>query len=353
MAFDVQFFEQLCRSPGPTGHEGPVRRTLRDRIASLAHAQSDPIGNLWAEIGPADGPHMMVAAHVDQIGFVVTYVDEHGFVGFATVGGVDHGLLPGRDLVIHGASGPVDAVVGLKPIHLVPTKEEVGKAPELHEQYLDIGAADRDAALARIAIGDPITFAPRFIELSPGVFATQAADDRAGVYAAFRALELYAAAPGRTRFTALGTVHEETTSLGAKTHAIRTRPDCVVIVDVDFASDYPGAEARKMGGEIKLGAGPVLARGTGSNARLFELAVEVARAEAITFQVKAAPGSMSTDADELMAAGAASLSLSLPLRYMHSPFEVVCGEDLEAAARLLAALATRLGAVFEPAFFVM
>lgn len=352
MSFDSGFFQSLCRSPGPTGHEAPVQRVLRRRIAPVAVVETDPIGNLWAAVGPVDGPHLVVSAHADQIGCTVTYIDEHGFVGFATIGGVDHTLLPGRALIIHTSQGPVDGVVGLRPIHLTP-KEERGKAPELHEQYLDIGAADREAALARVAIGDPITFAPRFSELSEGILATPGADNRAGVYAAFRALELYAASPGHTRYTALSTVHEETTLLGAKTHALRVRPDCVVVVDVDFASDYPGAEPRKMGGEVKLGRGPVLARGTGSNPRLFDLANEVASAEGIAVQIKAAPGSMSTDADELIAAGGAALSLSLPLRYMHSPNEVVCAADLEAAARLLAALAVRLGEVFVPGYFAV
>lgn len=351
MGFDVEFFRALCLAPGPTGFEGPVQRVVRERVGGFAEMQGDALGDLLAAAGPAVGPGFLAAAHADQIGLIVTYVDEHGFVSFERIGGVDHQVLPGRDLVIHASGGPVEGVVGRRPVHFTP-KDERGKAPEVQEQFIDIGAGNREAALERIAIGDPITFAPRFLELSDDMYATQAADDRAGVYAVARALELYAASPGAARFVAFSTVQEESTSMGARAQTLQQRPACVVVVDVDFATDHPGVDVKKAGGEVKLGGGPVLFRGTGSNSRLFDLAREVAAEEGVDVQVKAAPGRMSTDADELMAAGAATLSLSVPLRYMHSPFEVVRGIDMEAAARLLAALARRVGDVFEPGRFV-
>jgi endoglucanase len=285
-----------------------------------------------------------VTAHADQIGLIVTYVDEHGFISVEKIGGVAPLLVPGRHFVIHGAGGPVHAVGGKKPTHIIPAAER-DKAPALDEQFLDIGASSREAALERIAVGDPVTFTPEFIELSPGVFGTQALDDRAGVYCLVRALELYAAAPGAARLTGVSTVHEETTFMGAKAQAKRLAPAVMIVVDGDFCSDTPAADAKKLAGEVKLGAGPVLGRGAGSNHRLLAMARDVAAAEGIPVQLKAAPEAMSTDADELMAAGtAATLSLSVPVRYMHSPFEVAHGDDLEAAALLVAALARRVGA---------
>jgi endoglucanase len=305
--------------------------------------QGDPLGNVWLDVGPAGGPQVVVTAHADQIGLIVTYIDEHGYVSVEKIGGVAPLLVPGRHFVIHGAGGPVHAVGGKKPTHIIPADER-DKAPALHDQFLDIGAASREAALERVAIGDPITFTPEFVELSPGVFATQAFDDRAGVYCLVRALELYAAAPGSARLTGLSTVHEETTFMGAKAQAKRLAPAVIIVVDGDFASDTPAADAKQLAGEVKLGAGPVLGRGAGSNQRLLAMARDVAAAEDIPVQLKAAAGAMSTDADELMAAGAAAtLSLSLPVRYMHSPFEVAHGDDLEFAARLVVALARRVG----------
>ena len=212
-------------------------------------------------------PHVVVTAHNDQIGLIVTYVDEHGFVSFDKIGGVDAQLLPGRNLVVHGAGGPVNGVVGRKPSHKM-TKDERAKAPDLSDQWLDLGASSRDEALALVQIGDPITFPPNFLPLANGRYASPAFDNRAGVYVCVRALEHYAAAPAGAELTALLTVHEETTFMGAKAMAMRWQPDVIIVVDVDFASDDPGMDAKKLGGEVKLGAGPVIHRGAAGNQAL-------------------------------------------------------------------------------------
>ena len=343
MTADIELLRTLCLAPGPSGFEAPVQEVVRRRLAPLGRPAGDPLGNLWLSVGSAAGPQVIMAAHADQIGLIVTFVDEHGYLSVEKIGGVAPLLVPGREFVVHGTRGAVRAVGGRKPTHIIPEAER-DTAPPLHEQFLDIGAASREAAQERVAVGDAVTFAPSFVELSPGMVATQALDDRAGVYAVVRALELYAAAPGGSRLTGLSTVHEETTFMGARAQALRTTPDVVIVVDADFCSDTPAADARRLGGEVRLGAGPVLGRGAGSNHALLDLAVAVAAAEGVPVQLKAAPEATSTDADELMAAGrAATLSLSLPVRYMHSPFEVAHGDDLEAAARLVAALARRLG----------
>ena len=342
MAGDIELLRELCLTPGPSGFEGPVQEVVRRRLAPLGEASRDPLGDLWLTVGRT-GPHVAVAAHADQIGLIVTYVDERGYLRVDAIGGVAVPLVPGRELVVHGARGPVRAVAGRPPTHLLEQAER-DRTPPLHEQFLDIGAPTRELALERVAVGDPVTFAPAFAELAPGVVATQALDDRAGVYVAVRALELYAAAPGAARLTALTTVMEETTLMGARAVALRDAPDVFIVVDGDFCSDTPAADAKRLAGEVRLGAGPVLGRGAGSHHGLFELALDTAAGEGLPVQVKAAPEGMSTDADELMAGGtAATLSLSLPVRYMHSPFEVAHLDDMEAAARLVAALTRRLG----------
>ncbi|HET6496666.1 MAG TPA: M42 family peptidase [Thermoleophilia bacterium] len=342
MTFDVELFRALTQAPGPTGFEGPVMRVVRERLSAVAKPQGDALGNLWARVGSEGDLEMAVVAHADQIGLIVTYIDEQGFVWFDHIGGIDRQLLPGHAVAIHAAGSVVDGVVGRKPTHLIP-QEDRGKAPELHEQYIDIGVHDRAAALERVAVGDPVTFAQRFLELSPGVYATLACDDRAGVYAACRALEERAAAGIGAALTAVATVHEETSFMGAKAQTHLLRADVVVVVDCDFATDQPDVDVKNAGGEIKLGGGAVVVRGAGSNERLFRRAVEVARREKIPFQIKAVGGRMMTDADELMAGGAATLSLEIPLRYMHGPFEVVRGDDMEATVSLIAALTSELG----------
>jgi putative aminopeptidase FrvX len=340
----IDLLRSLCLTPGPTGFEAAVQDVVRRRLAPLGEAEGDPLGNVWLGVGPASGPLVAIAAHADQIGLIVTHVDEGGYIFVERIGGLAPLLVPGRHFVIHGRKGAVHAVGGRKPSHIVPM-EERRSAPELHEQFLDIGAHGRDDALARVAVGDPITFTADFVELSPGVVATQALDDRAGLYAMIRALELYAEAPGAARLTGFATVHEETTFMGAKALALRLRPDVLIVLDGDFCSDTPAADAKELAGDVKLGAGPVLSRGAGSSERLVALAREVAEAEGVQVQIKAYPGQTDTDADELMAAGTATtLTIGLPMRYMHSPFEVARVDDLEAAARLVAALARRVGA---------
>jgi len=352
MAVDVEFLRSLCLAPGPSGFEGPVQDVARRHVQDVVQAEADPLGNLWADLNPTATPHIIAVGHADQIGLIATWVDDHGYVYFDKIGGVDPQLLPGRSIVIATAQGPVAGVIGRRPTHIIPEAER-GKAPELNEQFIDIGAGTRDEALQRVGIGDSITFAPQFIELSPGRFATLALDNRVGVYVAFQALKHYAANGGASRFTAISTVHEETTFMGARAQSHRLQPDVAIVVDGDFASDTPAADARKLGGEVNLGAGPVLLRGTSSNEKLLKYAAEVAKAEGIAVQIKACGGETQTDADELMAAGrVAMLCLGVPTRYMHSPCEVADGNDVEAAARLVAALAQRLDGDFEPGLFL-
>ena len=344
MPFDVELFRALTQAPGPSGFEDPVMRIVRERLSAVAEVQADALGNVWARVGADGGLEMAVVAHADQIGLIVTYIDEQGFIWFDHIGGIDRQLLPGHAVAIHAAEGVVDGVVGRKPTHLIPEKDR-GKAPELQEQYIDIGAHGKAAALERVAVGDPITFAQRFIELSPGVYATLACDDRAGVYAVCRALEERAAAGSGAALTAVATVHEETTFMGAKAQLQTLNADVIVVLDGDFASDQPDLDVKKTGGEATIGGGPILARGISSNQRLFRRAIEVARRERIPFQVKAiGGGTLGTDAGELMASpSAATLSLFIPMRYMHSPFEVVSGDDIDATVSLIVALAKELG----------
>jgi putative aminopeptidase FrvX len=352
MPTDIDFLRELCAAPAPTGFETAAQDVVRRRLSPIATIGGDPLGNLWADVQPEGSPHIVVTAHNDQIGLIVTYIDDHGFISFEKIGGVDPGLLPGRHLVLHGAGGPVDGVVGRRASHKM-TVEERAKAPEFHEQWIDIGAATREEALKRVSVGDCVTFEAEFVQLGNGRYASPGFDDRAGVYVAARALEHYAARPAAARLTALTTVHEETTFMGAKAASRRLQPDVVIVVDVDFASDDPGNDAKKIGGEVKLGAGPVMHRGAAGNHALLRLAMEVAAEEGIPVQVKAMPGRTSTDAEEFMATGtAATLSFSIPLRNMHSTLEVIQPDDAEAGALLAAAVARRVAADWEPGRFV-
>jgi endoglucanase len=357
MQFDERLFRDLCLTPGPSGHEQAVQRLIRSRLEAFGRCRTDPLGNLWFEIGSEahDGaddtivPHILVTAHADQVAFVLSYVDERGYLWFESIGWVDPLVLPGAELVVRSAGGPVPGVVGTRPPHLDRGKERA-PTPELHDLCLDIGEQDREASLRRVAVGDPITFAPRFITLADSTYASIACDNRAGVYAVLRLVEELAAGSPETtsklgaKVEALFTVQEETAFTGAKAAARRSRPDVVVVVDGDFATDHPGMDPKSEAGLVALGRGPVVARGTGTTHELYDLVTQVASEEGVPLQVRAAPGAMLTDADELMACGAAVLSLSIPMRYVHAPLEVVNAGDIVGTVRLLAALVRRLAA---------
>jgi putative aminopeptidase FrvX len=355
MTLDLKFLRDLCLCPAPSGFEAGLQRLLRQRLECVSgkpEAHADPLGNLWSSVGPEDGPSVVAIAHADQIGLIITHVEEAGYLRFGAIGLVDPALLPGHTVVVQSSLGPVRGVVGRPPTHVIPEAER-GKAAPFEEQFIDIGARNRSDALERVGIGDAVTFDAGFHELSPGRFASIAMDDRAGVYSVFRALELYGSETGSARLTAVASSHEETTLMGARALAQRLKPDCVVVVDGDFASDYPGVDAAKLFGASALGEGPIVGRGTTTNSLLTSLALEVAADNGIAVQIKAYPGCMLTDADEMAAAGtAASLALSIPMRYVHSPAEVLSGDDVEAAAMLIAALARRIGQVFRPSLFV-
>jgi endoglucanase len=352
MTADVGFLRELVTTPGPSGFEEPVQEVVRRRFAAVAAPETDVLGNVVATVNPGGSPRVVIAAHADQLGLQVTWVDEHGFVYFDKLGGIDAMLLPGRAVVLWGHDGAVDGVIGKRPTHLIPEAER-GKAPEIADQWIDIGARDRAAALARISCGDAVTFAPHFLELGGGVVAGRGLDDRAGVYVVARALELYAAHPSAAELTALSTVQEETRYMGAHVQSRRQRPDCVIVVDAEFATDQPEVDPRRAGGAAEIGGGPTLGRGGGSNPVLMAAVREVAAAEAVPVQLKAFPGDTQTDNEWLQTAGAgaAALNLGIPVRYMHSPHEVAHLDDLEAAARLIAAAVRHLGESFAAGSF--
>jgi tetrahedral aminopeptidase len=352
MDVDAQFLRDLCLAPSPSGFEAAVQAVVRRRLEGVAEVQGDPVGNVWASSGPEDGPKVLAVAHADQIGMIVTHVDEDGYVRLDAIGWLDQQLLPGHTVLIHGEHGPVRGVVGKLPTHIVPDDQR-GKAVPIREQFVDIGARDRAEALERVAVGDCATFDAGFHELSPGRFCSLAIDNRAGVYAVTRALELYEETGGKARLTAASSSHEETTYMGSRALGRRLQPDVAIVVDGTFTSDYPGADPVKISGDVKLGGGPVLNLGTVMNRQLATLARAVAADEGVVLQPLAVAGETLTDAHEVAAAGeAATLQLSIPMRYVHSTAEVADAADIEATARLIAAVARRIGEVYQPGVFV-
>jgi putative aminopeptidase FrvX len=342
----LEFLKRLLDTPGPSGFETAPARIWREEVKGFADdVKADVHGNSIAALNPKGAPRLMLAGHIDEIGLQVTHVDDEGYLYFGGIGGWDSQVLVGQRVEITGPKGPVPGVIGKQAIHLMK-KEDMDKVSKITDLWIDIGAATRAEALERVRVGDPGVLDTRVLELPNGRIVSRSIDNRIGAYVVAEVLRLLKQErPKHAAVFAVATTREEIawTGGGARTSAVGLDPQVALVVDVTHATDYPGAE-KKRAGEHKLGGGPVLARGSSVSPVVFDLLVQCADQEQIPYSVQAAPHDTATDADAIYNAlrGIPTGLVSVPNRYMHSPNEMVAVEDLERAARLLAAFARRL-----------
>jgi putative aminopeptidase FrvX len=335
---------RLLTAPGPSGHEQAPAEVFREACAEFAEVTHDSVGSTVARVaGTAGGPVLAIVGHIDEIGLIVHHIDDDGFLWFTNVGGWDPVILVGQRLAIITRNGPVIGVVGKKPIHLL-NEEERRKAPELKQLHIDIGAKDGDDARSMVRVGDVAVIAGEPVELPNDRLISRSMDNRLGCFVAYEAARLVAEAGGAPGdVCAVAVTQEEITFAGARTTAFSLEPDLAIVVDVTFATDAPDTNEKEVG-RHRFGTGPVLQRGATLDPRLFELMHETGEAEAIPFTVTASARSTGTDADAIHAsrAGVPTGVVSVPLRYMHTPVEMVQLDDVHNAARLIAAFAQRL-----------
>jgi putative aminopeptidase FrvX len=336
---------KLLTAAGPSGYEQAAAAVFRDAASAFAEVTHDTVGSTVARVpGTGDGRSVAIVGHIDEIGLIVHHIDDDGFLWFTAVGGWDPVILVGQRVEVTSREGTVVGVVGKKPIHLLKTEEERKKPPEIKQLHIDIGAKDGDDARARVRVGDVAVIAGEPQELPNGRLISRALDNRIGTFVALETARLVAEAGGAPGDVyAAAVAQEEITFAGARTTAFSLQPDIAIAVDVTFATDAPGTEEKELG-RHRFGSGPVLTRGSTLDPRIFELLYETAEAEGIPFTVSASARATGTDADaiHLARAGIPTAAVSVPLRYMHSPVEMVQLDDVEQTARLLAAFARRL-----------
>jgi putative aminopeptidase FrvX len=333
--------DKLLRAGAPSGYEGPAAEVWRE-AASFAEVSIDGIGSTIARVGEAS-PLLAVVGHIDEIGLIITHIDETGFLWFAPVGGWDPQILVGQRVEIRGKDGPVPGVAGRKPIHLLEA-EQRKKVVELKSMHLDIGVTDREEAEALVRVGDPVVIATEPQPMAGDRLVSKAMDNRLGAYVALESLRRCAEGDGPGgSFAAIASVQEEIGLFGARTAAFQVRPDIAIAVDVTHATDAPGIDEKEEGSH-PFGSGPVIGRGSTLSPKVFELLAETAEAEGIDYTVTASGRGTSTDADvlQISRSGIPTGVVSIPLRYMHSPVEMVDLRDVEATVELLAAFASRL-----------
>ena len=338
----------LLAARGPSGYESAPAAVWREAASTFAEVSTDVVGTPLVLVpaqqdqkGPAR--RLLVMGHIDEIGLIVTHIDDEGYLWFRAVGGWDSQILVGQRVILDTGEGPVSGVVGKKPIHLL-RDEDRKKVPEIRDLHIDIGARDGKEARARVGIGDVAVIDAQPVELPNGRLTSRALDNRLGSFVALEAARLVAQAGGaRWELAAVAAVQEEITFGGSRTSAFALEPDAAIVVDVTHATDAPGIDVKEAG-KHELGSGPVISRGSTLNHGLFDLLRETAEAENIPFTVEASARATGTDADAVHIArgGVPTGLVSIPLRYMHSPVELVQIDDVNACARLIAAAALRL-----------
>jgi putative aminopeptidase FrvX len=342
----VGFLKKLLDTAGPSGFEQAPARVWRDEVGSFAdEVRTDVHGNSVATLNAKGKPRLMFAGHIDEIGIQITHLDEEGYLYFSGIGGWDSQVLVGQRVLLLSREGPVHGVVGKKAVHQLK-KEDLDRVTKVIDLWIDIGAANRDEAAARVRVGDAGVLDTRVEEYPNGRIVSRSLDNRIGAFVAAEALRRLAAQrPKHAAVFSVASTREEIawTGSGARTSAVGIEPDVAIVVDVTHATDYPGAD-KKHSGDHKLGGGVVLSRGSSVSSVVFDLLVDCAEQAHIPYTIQAAPRDTGTDADAIYNAlrGIPTGLVSVPNRYMHSPNEMVALEDLDRAAELLAAFARRL-----------
>jgi endoglucanase len=339
---------KLLTAAGPSGYETAPAAVFAEAARAFADDVAvDVMGSAIARVkGSTPGaPLLAIVGHIDEIGLIVTHIDDNGFLRFIGVGGWDGQILTGQRVELLTQNGPLPGVCGRKAIHML-RDEDRKKVVELRDMHIDVGAKDGDEARELVRIGDVAVIAGEPVELRNDRVVSRSMDNRLGAFIALEAARIVAqvgGAPGDV--AACGVVQEEITFGGARTTAYGLQPDVAIVVDVTHETGSPGVDLNELG-KHEFGDGPVIERGSVLNPVVFELLHDAAKREEIPFTVQASARSTGTDADaiHLTRSGIPTGGVSIALRYMHSPVEMVQLGDVDACARLIAAFARSLSA---------
>jgi endoglucanase len=337
------FLLRLLNTPSPSGYESRIQGVVREYVGRFAdEVKIDLHGNLIASKNRQAPLRVMLAGHCDQIGLLVTQIDELGFIYTQTIGGWDAQQLLGQRMTIWSDDGPVPAVISRKPIHLLEENEK--KQPvQAKDLWLDIGAKNQAEAAGVVRVGDAVTLELGYQEMRNNLANAPGMDDRTGLWVVIEALRRAAARKLNCALYAVSTVQEEIGLRGAQTSAYGIDPQVGIAVDVTHATDCPTIDKRQQG-DIALGKGPVIFRGPNMNPVVTRRLIELCKARDIPHQLSAIGRATPNDANSLQIsrAGVATGLVSIPNRYMHSAVEMISLDDIDHAADLLAEFAAGL-----------
>jgi len=329
------FFKSITDAASPSGFEKEAQKIFTDFARPYAdEVYTDVNGNTIAKRKGKGGPKLMITAHVDEIGFMVKYIDEQGYLWFRPIGGVDSALLPGLGVRVQHLGKQHYGIVGRKPIHLLEESER--KTVNSDDLWIDIGAKDKAEALLMVSVGDIITMQPGVKTLGNNTFATRSADNKLGVLVLASVLKNLDAQIHDADLYFVSSVQEEIGLRGAITSTFGINPDLALVLDVTHATDYPSVN-KNIHGDIKLGQGPVLAVSPEIHPKITHRLQTIGDQLGIALQTEARPMSTGTEARmvQVTGKGVATGLLSIPVRYMHSPNEMFSRNDLNDAITMV------------------
>lgn len=334
----MELMKELSLTPGVSGSEEKIaeiiERELKDTVDSI---ERDTMGNLIAtKKGEKKAPTIMLAAHMDEIGLMVSYIDDKGYLKFTTIGGINDQMLMNQTVVVHGSKGDVVGVIGSKPPH-VTKPEERNKVIKASDMFIDIGACSKEDAEEMVSVGDVITFKSWFEEFPNDLIMGKALDNRVGCYVM---MEVLKRVDTRATVYGVGTVQEEVGLKGAKTSAFKLDPDMAIALDVTLSGDHPGIKPEEA--PVVMGKGPALVladasgRGILTAKSIKEMLMKSGDENDIDYQLEVSDGG-TTDgtAIHLTKEGIATGVLSVPTRYIHTTVSVCSMKDIESTIQLI------------------
>lgn len=334
------YLTRLCTAPGPSGFEGPAVSAARELLSPLVDETSvDRLGSVIGlrRCGKENAPKVLLDAHLDEVGLIVTGIEE-GFLRCTSLGGIDSRVLLDREVTVL-TQPPRLGVVAVKPPHIMAPGEG-DKAIPLGELWIDVGL-DQETAEREIPIGTPIVYREEVFRLAGDQIAGKSLDDRACFAILLRTLELLQGEQLDVDVAVLGSCFEETSGDGALVATFAQNPDCAIAVDVTFGVTHDGP--KEVG--FELGKGPAVGIGPNCTGWMVDLLRRTAKEQEIPFNPEVMAGESGTNGWDMQVAreGLPVALVSLPLKYMHTPLEVISGADAEQAAQLLAGFLRRVG----------
>jgi len=341
MFINKEFLFDLLNSFGPSGYEEETVNIWKSYVSKFAaKVFTDFHGNSYGILNEDGQYRFLLSGHIDEIGFMVSKIEEDGFIRFVPIGGWDTAIVQGQRVIIKNKEGKkIKGTIGKKPIHLLRTEEERKKDLKIEDMWIDIGASSKEEVEKLISIGDPIILDYSVVEILNNNIMSKSVDNRVGAFVVAEVLRLLKELNIKSAIYSVATVQEEIGLRGAYTSAYRVNPHIGIAVDVTFLSDDPGTkDSSKIIGDIKLSKGPVITRGPNINPKLYDLHIEVAIKNNIPYQIQSAPRGTGTDANiiQITREGPATSLISIPTRYLHTPGEICNLNDLDNTIKLIA-----------------